>query len=158
MLGEGASAVHAADGASVVLDRAKLDATATTNRGGKGISVDRGTVTATNTDIVSVRGTGIHASGGSVSFSNGNIDAYLDGVHLTRASGPVFTPFEAVLHDVVVHAETGSGIDANADGVHASLERVQISSNGSNVAGIRVPREGVVVAKAVTITMTGEKA
>ncbi|WP_416048450.1 hypothetical protein [Cupriavidus basilensis] len=157
VLGEGASAVHAADGASVVLDQAKLNATATTNRGGKGISVDRGTVTATNTDIVSVRGTGIHASGGSVSFSNGTIDAYLDGVYLTRAGGAEFTPSEAVLRDVAVHAETGSGIDANADGVHASLERVQISSNGSNVAGIRVPSESVVVAKDVSIKMTGEK-
>ncbi len=157
VLGEGASAVHAADGASVVLDQAKLNATATTNRGGKGISVDRGTVTATNTDIVSVGGTGIHASGGSVSFSNGNIDAHLDGVYLTSAPGPVLTPSEAVLRDVVVHAETGSGIDANADGVHARLERVQISSNGSNVAGIRVPSESVVVAKDVSIRMTGEK-
>lgn len=156
VLGEGASAVHAADGASVVLDRARLDAAATTNRGGKGISVDRGTVTATNTDIVSVRGTGIHASGGSVSFSNGTIDAYLDGVYLTRAGGAVFTPSEADLRDVVVHSETGSGIDASADGVHARLERVQISSNGSSVAGIRVPSESVVAAKDVSIKMTGE--
>ncbi|AJG19340.1 autotransporter outer membrane beta-barrel domain-containing protein [Cupriavidus basilensis] len=158
VLGDGASAVHAADGASVVLDQARLHATAATNWGGKGISVERGAVTATNAEIVSVRGTGIHAAGGSISYFNGTIDAYRDGVYLTRAGGAVFTPSKAELRDVVVHAETGSGIDANADGVHARLERVQISSNGSFVAGIRVPSESVVLAKDVSIRMTGENA
>ncbi|MGE8367433.1 hypothetical protein [Cupriavidus sp.] len=156
VLGDSASAVYAEDGARIILDQAKLEAAGTTpNRGNKGISVNRGSVTATNTEIVSVRGMGIHAAGGSISFSNGTIDAYRDGVYLSRAGGATFTPANAEMRDAVVHSETGCGIDVNADGVHATLERVQIGSKGSYVAGIRLPSDNVVTAKDVSIKMTG---
>lgn len=158
-LGNGASAVYAENGASIVLDQARLNAAGTTTEGGNGISTLRGSVTATNTYIVSARGKGIRVEGGTVSLSNGTINVHDDGVLLATPSyqsGTLPPPSIVHLRDVMVHSVTGNGFNANSDDAQARLERVQISSNGSQVSGIWLPgRNGVVTAKDSTIEMTG---
>lgn len=56
--------------------------------------------------------------------------------------------------DVKIHSEAGYGLNAQSES-RATLERVQIDSNGSQVSGIWLPSKAVVSVKDSTIEMTG---
>lgn len=153
--GAEAAAVNAEDGGSIVLDKARLNANDTaTQWGSRGIMINRGSVTATHTDIRTLRGRGIETSGGTLSLSQSTIDAYSSGVHLGSASGASITQSTAKLTDVKIHSEAGYGLNAQSES-RATLERVQIDSNGSQVSGIWLPSKAVVSVKDSTIEMTG---
>ncbi|WDD91466.1 autotransporter outer membrane beta-barrel domain-containing protein [Burkholderia sp. FERM BP-3421] len=155
-LGVNAAAVSAQDGGHVVLDQARLNANSTEEqRGNTGIGIYRGSVTATNTAISSLRGMGVDAYGGTLSLAQSSINAYSFGILLSSASGPTLMPSQAILTDVIIRSETGNGIIAQGSGVQVSLKRVQITSNGTYVSGFWLPSRGAATLKDSTIEMTG---
>ncbi|OLF55319.1 autotransporter outer membrane beta-barrel domain-containing protein [Pseudomonas chlororaphis] len=142
-LGRESSGVRVEDGAHIVLDRAKLNTQDTSTQwGSKGLSVQRASATATNSNIVSAGGMGIYLSGGSVSFTNGSVDAYRDGVYLATPSysnGATPPTSSIELRDAVVRSRMGFGLNINSHDARATLERVTIGTNGDYGSGIWLP-------------------
>lgn len=156
VLGVDAAAVSAQDGGHVVLEQARLNANSTEGQAGNtGIGINRGSVTATHTEITTLKGVGVDAYGATLSLAHSSINAYSFGILLSSASGPTLMPSQAILTDVKIRSETGNGIIAQGDGVQVSLARVRIASNGTYVSGLWLPSRGVATVKDSTIEMSG---